>query len=89
MAIWAKRYGKEGLKIASNQESTWKRLSISSTPAGVCIQLLADKIQNEESSVPTATMQVAKKCRPFPTRFRPNNMIPRNPASRKKADKTS
>ena len=58
-------------------------------PAGVCIQLLADRIQKADRSVPTATISVAKKCRPRPTRFMPNSMTPRKPASRKKADSTS
>ena len=39
--------------------------------------------------VPMATMQVAKKCRPLPTFCAPNNITPRNPASRKKAVSTS
>ena len=58
-------------------------------PAGVCIQLLAAKIQVADSKVPTATMQVAKKCSFGPTLLMPNSMTPRNPASRKKAESTS
>ena len=58
-------------------------------PAGVCIQLLADRIQKAEKKVPSATMQVAKKCAFSPTRFQPKSMIPRKPASRKKAVSTS
>ena len=58
-------------------------------PAGVCIQLLAERIQKAEIAVPSATMQVAKKCTHFGTRFQPNSMMPRKPASKKKAVRTS
>ena len=58
-------------------------------PAGVCIQELTDRIQKAEPSVPMATISVAKKCRPLPTRLRPNSITPRKPASRKNADSTS
>ena len=58
-------------------------------PAGVCIQLFTDRIQNADMNVPAATMQVAKKCRRRPTRSMPNSITPRNPASRKKAVSTS
>ena len=58
-------------------------------PCGVCIQLLEDKIQNIEIQVPAATMAVAKKCARGPTRPQPNSMIPRKPASKKKALSTS
>src|SRR5476649_1112730 len=60
-----------------------------SKPCGVCIQLFEAKIQKVDISVPSATMQVAKKCRPGPTRFQPNSITPRNPASRKNAVRTS
>lgn len=40
-------------------------------------------------SVPTATVQVAKKCSFGPTLVQPNSMIPRNDASRKNAVSTS
>jgi hypothetical protein len=46
-------------------------------------------IQNVEISVPSATMQVAKKCSFGGTRLRPNSITPRNVASRKKAVRTS
>jgi len=39
--------------------------------------------------VPSATIKVAKKCRRGPTRGMPKSMIPRKPASRKKAVSTS
>jgi len=63
--------------------------SMISWPWGVCIQLLEARIQNVEINVPSATISVAKKCRPGPTRFQPNSMTPRKPASRKKAVSTS
>ena len=53
------------------------------------VMLFAARIQNEESSVPSATISVAAKCRPRPTLFIPNSMTPRKPASRKKAVSTS
>ena len=58
-------------------------------PCGVCIQLLEARIQNVEINVPMATITVEKKCKPRPTRFQPNSMTPRKPASRKKAVRTS
>ena len=58
-------------------------------PAGVCIQLFTASIQNADITVPTATIDVAAMCNRGPTLSRPNSMIPRNPASRKKADNTS
>src|SRR5690606_16298272 len=84
-----RRYGNEGLKITSRQEVTWKIPSTSSTPCGVCIQLLADRIQNVESSVPSVTMQVERKCSRSDTRFQPNSITPRKVASRKNAVSTS
>ncbi|MNU09073.1 hypothetical protein D3C72_2554320 [compost metagenome] len=47
------------------------------------------RIQNVENSVPSATMQVAKKCRRGDTRPQPNNITPRKLASRKNAVSTS
>ena len=46
-------------------------------------------IQNVEISVPSATMQVAKKCSRGDTRRQPNSITPRNVASRKNAVSTS
>ena len=40
-------------------------------------------------NVPSATMQVAKKCSLSDTRFQPNSITPRKPASMKKAVNTS
>src|SRR5271155_1631171 len=64
-------------------------LAVTLKPAGVCIQLLVLMIQVAEISVPSATMQVAKKCKPLPTLDMPNSMTPRTPASRKNAVSTS
>jgi hypothetical protein len=47
--------------MACVQEVIWTMPSWNSTPAGVCIQLLADRIQNEEMKVPIATMQAANR----------------------------
>jgi hypothetical protein len=77
------------LNTTCHQSVTKKRPSRSSAPAGVCIQLLAERIQNEESSVPRATAQAARKWMPFGTRSRPNSRMPRNAASRKNAVTTS
>ena len=61
------------------------RPSISSTPAGVCIQLLATMIQNADSAEPAATSTAASARTPDRTRRRPNSSTPRNADSRKKA----
>ena len=58
-------------------------------PRGVCIQLLAERIQKAEINVPEATITVAEKCILGLTRFQPNNIMPRKDASRKKAVSTS
>jgi hypothetical protein len=51
----AKRYGKLGLNTMVSQ-STGKATPLRiSCPAGVCIQLLADKIQNADMAVPMET----------------------------------
>ncbi|MNP67987.1 hypothetical protein D3C76_1638870 [compost metagenome] len=77
------------MNTTANQSTgtTWP-LTISK-PCGVCIQLLEARIQKVEMIVPSATMQVAKKCSPGPTLFQPNSITPRKPASRKKAVSTS
>ena len=78
-----------GVMIA-HQLTGWNTPLASITwPCGVCIQLLAEMIQNVEISVPSATMQVAKKWSFGGTRFQPNSITPRNVASRKKAVSTS
>lgn len=85
----AKRYGNEGLKMACHQLVTWTMPSRISKPAGVCIHEFADRIQNEEMKVPTATMTAENRCRPGGTLLRPNSSTPRKAASRKKAVTTS
>ena len=60
-----------------------------SWPAGVCIQVLAERIQNAEMAVPTATTTADSACSQGGTRFQPNSSTPRNVASRKKAVSTS
>ena len=84
-----RRKGKDGLKTMAAQSVGKNRPSRISKPAGVCIQLLAERIQKDEISVPSATMEAAKKCMPRGTRSRPNSRMPRNAASRKKAVTTS
>src|SRR5271155_4072501 len=77
--------------MMANQEpcgTNWPT-SFTAQPAGVCIQLFAARIQVADNKVPSATMQVAKKCSFGPTLLIPNSITPRNPASRKKADNTS
>jgi hypothetical protein len=58
-------------------------------PVGVCIQLLTLRIQKADMAVPAATIRVARKWSLLPTRSSPNSITPRNPASRKKAVRTS
>ena len=77
------------MKITASQSVGTTRPSMISNPCGVCIQLLDARIHVAEISVPSATISVAKKCSPGPTRFQPNSMTPRKPASRKKAVSTS
>ena len=60
-----------------------------SKPVGVCIQLLAERIQNADSAVPKATMTADIACSHFGTRSPPNSMTPRKVASRKNAVSTS
>jgi hypothetical protein len=60
-----------------------------SNPAGVCIQELAAKIQKDERIVPKETRHVARKWISRRTLVQPKIMMPRNPASRKKAVSTS
>ena len=51
------------------------------TPAGVCIQALADMIQSADSEAPVATITVANRWMPGATRRQPNIMMPIKPAS--------
>ena len=63
--------------------------SFTSWPTGYCIQLLAERIQKAEISVPTATTTAEVACSQTGTRFAPNSITPRKVASRKKAPSTS
>ncbi len=86
----AKREGSEGLKITSTKlVATIVPSSAKAKPWGVCIQELAARIQNALIKVPIATVQVERKCKPGPTRFQPNSMMPRKDASKKNAVSTS
>src|SRR3546814_13263981 len=85
----ASRDGNERLKLTPHQSTVTNMPSTISKPCGVCIQLLAEMIQNVDSSVPSATMQVAKKCRRSDTLRQPNSITPRKVASRKNAVNTS
>src|SRR5665213_1738016 len=88
--MWMSRSGKVGEKITPIQFAASSLPPGRTTePAGACIQLLAEMIQNEETRVPNATRQVAAKCRPGPTFFQPISMTPRKLDSRKKAVATS
>ncbi len=58
-------------------------------PCGVCIQLFAERIQNDDISVPVATMTAATKCIHRVTNVRPKSRTPRNVASRKSAIRPS
>ena len=60
-----------------------------SWPVGVCIQLLAARIQNADSAVPTATTAADSTCSQGGTRLQPNSRMPRKVASRKNAVSTS
>ena len=88
--ICGRRTGKLGLKMIFSQLWGSIRPSASSTkPAGVCIQELTDRIQKADIKVPSATTQVAAKCKRGPTFSIPNSITPRKPASRKNALSTS
>jgi hypothetical protein len=60
----AKRYGKLGLKTIASQSTGKAMPSRISWPAGVCIQLLAERIQNADIAVPTATATAEKHVQP-------------------------
>ncbi len=77
------------MKITANQSSGRKRPSAIVNPAGVCIQLFRERIQNVDNSVPSATISAAKKWTHCGTRSRPNSSTPRKPASRKNAVRPS
>ena len=85
----ANRYGNDGLNTIAHQSVAWATPSRSSNPCGVCIQLFSTMIQKADIVVPKATRTVAPICAQAGTREKPNSMIPRNTASRKKAVSTS
>ena len=89
MVMCASRKGKEGLNITSTQFTGTTRPFTIEMPCGVCIQLLEARIHVVEINVPIATITVAAKCNPGPTRFLPKSITPKNPASRKNAVSTS
>ena len=89
-SMCASRVGRLGLKMTAMKSVARSVPSARvSNPCGVCIQLLADRIQKAEMVVPTATRTVARKWSRGPTFFQPNSMTPRKEASRKKAVRTS
>src|ERR1700682_1718365 len=87
--MWGSLTGHDELMTTLHQFVTTRRPFSHATPSGVCIQLFAAMIHVDESTVPSATMHVAKKCSFGPTRPSPKSMIPRNPASRKNEVSTS
>src|ERR1700761_8280960 len=56
LSICGKRTSQEGLFTTCHQLMTTSRLPWTATPSGVCIQLLAERIHDADSSVPSATM---------------------------------
>ena len=75
----------DGLNTIASQSVAWATPSRISNPAGVCIHELSARIQKADAVVPTATRTVARVCTQFATLRKPNSMMPRNTASRKKA----
>ncbi len=88
-SMWTRRQGKDGLKTIAHQSTAWATPSRISKPAGVCIQEFSASIQKADSVVPKATRKVASVWTPLDTRLKPNSMMPRKTASRKKAVSTS
>jgi len=88
-SLCASRYGKDGLKTICIQLSACITPSIILKPAGVCIHEFRLRIQNADIVVPRATRDVAIRWTRSLTRPRPNSMMPRKLASRKKAVSTS
>src|SRR5580658_5294184 len=60
VSICGKRTSQDGLFTTCHQLITTKRPFRTSTPYGVCIQLLTDSIHDADRRVPSATMHVAK-----------------------------
>ena len=89
MKAWAILKKKDGLIITAIQSVGKALLFIITIPFGVCIQLLVDIIQKAEAVAPPHTRKVAKKCVLLFTALQPNSIMPKNPASKKKAVSTS
>ncbi len=79
----------EGLNTIAHQSVACATPSRNSKPAGVCIHEFSTRIQKADIVVPKATSTVASVWTQLGTRRKPNSMIPRNVASRKKAVSTS
>ena len=75
--------------MIASQSTGYAMPSRTSWPVGVCIQLFADRIQNAEVAVPSATIAADNIESHGGTRFQPNSSTPRNVASRKNAVSTS
>ena len=73
------------MKTIAHQSVAWATPSRISKPTGVCIHELSAMIQKADRVVPPATSTVASVWMRLETRRKPNNMMPRNAASRKKA----
>ena len=85
---WPYESGGKGRRVKDDRQPVLRNnLSVSMVkPCGVCIQLLDARIQKVDISVPSATMQVEKKCRPVqPYSSRNIAYAKRKPASRKKS----
>src|SRR5258705_4149004 len=61
VSMCGQRTHQDGLKTTSSQLVTTNFPSCITTPEGVCIQELAERIQADENTVPSATRQVATK----------------------------
>jgi len=82
--------GEVGLKMMASQVERIRRAVCASRGRwGVCIQLLADRIQKAEIAVPAATKAADITCSQGGTRRQPNSITPRKVDSRKKAVSTS
>src|SRR5262245_59377342 len=68
----ANRYGKLGLKMTCSQLTGYAMPSRTTCPAGVCIQLFAERIQKPETIVPKATRTAEVTCSHGGTRLQPN-----------------
>src|SRR5262249_34897544 len=81
LSMWAKRYGKLGLKTMASQSAGCATPPLIWRPAGVCIQLFADRIQKAEIAVPIATMASESQQSQAGQRLKPNSSTPMTLAS--------